>query len=182
MTDVGRVSPIVLSMGWLDCDLVGLASISLSDLGSTRTPLRPGGGVIFRPKPRDWSIKINRKETRLAISTTVASATENMIVVEDFSDEFKKSKTKEFIAAMKRWGLDPNEKMTFLMREVAEYVRLSSRNIGTLKMLTLRTLNLFDILNADKLILKLEIVNYLNAIYGLNYEGDDEDEEDEEGA
>ncbi|BFG41034.1 hypothetical protein CerSpe_273080 [Prunus speciosa] len=117
-----------------------------------------------------------------AISTTVASAMENTIVVEDFSDEFEKPKTKEFIAAMKRWGLDRNEKMTFLMREVAEYLRLSSRNIGTLKMLTLRTLIFFDILNADKLILKLQIVNYLNAIYGLNYEGDDEDEEDEEGA
>ncbi|BFG41027.1 hypothetical protein CerSpe_273010 [Prunus speciosa] len=150
--------------------------------GSTRTPLRPCGGIIFRPKPRDWSIKINCKEKRLAISTTVASSTENTIVVEDFNDKFEKPKMMEFIAAMKRWGLDLNEKMTFLMREVAEYVRLSSRNIATLKMLTLRTLNLFDILNADKLILKLEIVNYLNAIYGLNYEGDDEDEEDEEGA
>ncbi|BBH04674.1 ribosomal protein L4, partial [Prunus dulcis] len=154
--------------------------------GSTRTPLRPGGGVVFGPKPRDWSIKINRKEKRLAISTAVASAAENTIVVEDFSDEFEKPKTKEFIAAMKRWGLDPNEKTTFLMREVADNVRLSSRNIGTLKMLTPRTLNLFDILNADKLILTPEIVDYLNARYGLNYEGDDEDEEgaeeeDEEG-
>ncbi|CAB4282307.1 unnamed protein product [Prunus armeniaca] len=150
--------------------------------GSTRTPLRPGGGVVFGPKPRDWSIKINRKEKRLAISTAVASAAENTIVVEDFSDEFEKPKTKEFIAAMKRWGLDPNEKTTFLMREVADNVRLSSRNIGTLKMLTPRTLNLFDILNADKLILTPEIVDYLNARYGLNYEGDDEVEEDDEGA
>ncbi|XP_021802236.1 50S ribosomal protein L4, chloroplastic-like, partial [Prunus avium] len=145
--------------------------------GSTRMPLQPGEGVVFGPKPRDCGIKINRKEKSLAISTSVSSEVENTIVVEDFSDEFKKPKTKEFIVAMKRWGLDPNEKTTFLMREVADNVILSSRNIGTLKMLTPRTLDLFDILNADKLILTPEIVDYLNAIYGLNYEGDDEDEE-----
>ncbi|KAB2607053.1 50S ribosomal protein L4 [Pyrus ussuriensis x Pyrus communis] len=151
--------------------------------GSTRTPLRPGGGVVFGPKPRDWSIKINRKEKRLAISTAVASAAENTIVVEDFSDEFEKlekPKTTEFIAAMKRWGLDPKEKTTFLVTEVANNVRLSSRNIGTLKMLTPRTLNLFDILNADKLIMTPEIVDYLNARYGVDYDGETEDEEEEE--
>ncbi|XP_050139906.1 50S ribosomal protein L4, chloroplastic-like [Malus sylvestris] len=151
--------------------------------GSTRTPLRPGGGVVFGPKPRDWSIKINRKEKRLAISTAVASAAENTIVVEDFSDEFEKlekPKTTEFIAAMRRWGLDPKEKTTFLVTEVANNVRLSSRNIGTLKMLTPRTLNLFDILNADKLIMTPETVDYLNARYGVDYDGETED--DEEGA
>ena len=151
--------------------------------GSTRTPLRPGGGVVFGPKPRDWSIKINRKEKRLAISTAVASAAENTIVVEDFSDEFEKlekPKTTEFIAAMKRWGLDPKEKTTFFMLEVADKVKLSSRNIGTLKMLTPRTLNLFDILNADKLILTPETVDYLNGRYGVDFEGESEDEDEEE--
>ncbi|XP_004294262.1 PREDICTED: 50S ribosomal protein L4, chloroplastic isoform X2 [Fragaria vesca subsp. vesca] len=151
--------------------------------GSTRTPLRPGGGVVFGPKPRDWSIKINRKEKRLAISTAVASAADNTIVVEDFSDEFEKlekPKTTEFIAAMKRWGLDPKEKTTFFMLEVADKVKLSSRNIGTLKMLTPRTLNLFDILNADKLILTPETVDYLNGRYGVDFEGETEDDEEEE--
>ncbi|KAM1800633.1 hypothetical protein ACFX11_032331 [Malus domestica] len=65
----------------------------------------PCGGVVFGPKPRDWSIKINRKEKWLAISTAVASATENTIVVQDFSNEFEKlekPKTTEFLATMKR--------------------------------------------------------------------------------
>ncbi|KAK7277297.1 hypothetical protein RIF29_18448 [Crotalaria pallida] len=117
--------------------------------GSNRNPLRPGGGVIFGPKPRDWSIKINRKEKRLAISTAMASAAVNTIVVEDFVERFEKPKTKEFIAALNRWGLDPKEKTVFLLTEVSENVVLSSRNIGTLKILTPRTLNLYDILNAD---------------------------------
>ncbi|XP_019450027.1 PREDICTED: 50S ribosomal protein L4, chloroplastic isoform X2 [Lupinus angustifolius] len=150
--------------------------------GSNRTPLRPGGGVIFGPKPRDWSIKINRKEKRLAISTAMASAAVNTIVVEDFVEKFEKPKTKEFIAALNRWGLDPKEKNMFLLTEVSDNVILSSRNIGTLKILTPRTLNLYDILNADKLILTQGAVDYLNDRYGISYadEDDNDDEEEEE--
>ncbi len=102
----------------------------------------------------------------------------NTIVVEDFSDKFDKPKTKEFISAMKRWGIDPKEKSMFLMTEVPDNVRLSSRNIGTLKMLTPRTLNLYDILNSDKLVLTQETVDYLNRMYGL--EAIDEETDDEE--
>ncbi|KAJ0084088.1 hypothetical protein Patl1_31144 [Pistacia atlantica] len=147
--------------------------------GSMRSPLRPGGGVIFGPKPRDWSIKINRKEKRLAISTALASAAENTIVVEEFNGKFERPKTKEFIEAMKRWGLDPKVKSTFLMMEVSENVEKSSRNIGTLKMLTPRTLNLFDILDAETLVLTPSAVDFLNGRYGVEYEGEDEDEGEE---
>ncbi|KAB2068074.1 hypothetical protein ES319_A08G006100v1 [Gossypium barbadense] len=147
--------------------------------GSARTPLRPGGGVVFGPKPRDWSVKINKKEKRLAISTALSSAAENTIVVEDFGDKFEKPKTKEFIEALKRWGLDPKQKSMFLMMEVPETVNKSSRNIGTLRMLTPRTLNLFDILNCDNLVLTPDIVDYLNGRYGEDYEGDTEDDNEE---
>ncbi|EEF36718.1 50S ribosomal protein L4, chloroplastic [Ricinus communis] len=149
--------------------------------GSSRTPLRPGGGVIFGPKPRDWSIKINKKEKRLAISTALCSATESMLCVEEFGDKFEKPKTKDFIEAMKRWGLDPKEKVMFLMMDVADSVGLSSRNIGTLRMLTPRTLNLFDILNSDKLVLTPDAVDYLNGRYGVDVDIDNEDDEEEEG-
>ncbi|THG21782.1 hypothetical protein TEA_023179 [Camellia sinensis var. sinensis] len=142
--------------------------------GSQRTPLRPGGGVVFGPKPRDWTIKINRKEKRLAISTAISSAAVNTVVVEEFGDRFEKPKTKEFIALMKRWGIDPKEKSLFLMTEVSENVKLSSRNIGTLKMLTPRTLNLFDVLNSDKLVFTQAAVDYLNEIYGYDYDGETE--------
>ncbi|KAK9124428.1 hypothetical protein Sjap_014030 [Stephania japonica] len=148
--------------------------------GSQRTPLRPGGGVIFGPKPRDWSVKINRKEKRLAMSTALASAMVNAVVVEDFEGEFERPKTKDFVAAMRRWGLDPKDKAMFLMMDVSDNVRLSSRNIGTLKMLTPRTLNLFDILNADKLVFTRAAVDYLNTMYGNNdYEGEAEDDSEE---
>lgn len=137
--------------------------------------------MIFGPKPKDWSIKINKKEKRLAISTALASAAENTIVVEEFNEKFERPKTKEFIEAMKRWGLDPKVKSTFLMMEVSENVEKSSRNIGTLKMLTPRTLNLFDILDAETLVLTPSAVDFLNGRYGVEYEGEDEDEDEDEG-
>ncbi|CAA2980225.1 50S ribosomal L4, chloroplastic [Olea europaea subsp. europaea] len=148
--------------------------------GSRRTPLRPGGGVVFGPKPKDWSIKINKKEKQLAISTAISSAFENTIVIEDFDEKFEKPKTKEFIAMMKRLGLDPKEKSTFLMSEVSDNVKLSSRNIGTLKMLTPRTLNLFDILDAEKLVFTKGAVEFLNERYGFDYVEDEDDEYEEE--
>ncbi|XP_009602569.1 large ribosomal subunit protein uL4c-like [Nicotiana tabacum] len=148
--------------------------------GSNRTPLRPGGGVVFGPKPKDWSVKINKKEKRLAISTALSSASENTIVVEEFNDKFEKPKTKEFIDLMRRWGLNPKEKSLFLMTEVSDNVILSSRNIGTLKMLTPRTLNLFDILDSEKLVLTKSAVDFLNARYGDENEWEDEEEDDQE--
>lgn len=116
----------------------------------------------------------------MAISTAMSSAAVNTIVVEEFGDKFEKPKTKEFIEAMKRWGLDPKEKAMFLLMEVPDNVRLSSRNIGTLKLLTPRTLNLYDILNADKVVLTPSAVDFLNARYGIDYVGEDDDEEEEE--
>lgn len=141
--------------------------------------------MVFGPKPKDWSVKINKKEKRLAISTAISSAVENTLVVEDFEDKFEKPKTKEFIALMRRLGLDPKEKSVFLMTEVSDNVSLSCRNIGTLKMLTPRTLNLFDILDSEKLVFTKAAVEYLNESYGFNYaedEDDDEEEEEEEEA
>lgn len=155
--------------------------------GSQRTPLRPGGGVIFGPKPRDWSIKINRKEKRLAISTALASvaAAADAFVIEDFGDQFQAGpKTRDFVAALRRWGLDPTEKALLLTTELPHNVWLSGRNIGTLKMLTPRTLNLFDILDARKLVFTRSAVDYLNERYGdYGYDGsEDEDEGDTDGA
>ncbi|WCJ29258.1 ribosomal protein L4 [Euphorbia peplus] len=145
--------------------------------GSTRTPLRPGGGVIFGPKPRDWTIKINRKEKKLGISTALWSAVENMICVEEFGGKFEKPKTKDFIDALRRWGMEPSEKVMFLMMDVDENVGKSSRNLRGLRMLTPRSLNMFDILNSDKLVLTPDTVDFLNGRYGVDVQ-EDEDEED----
>jgi large subunit ribosomal protein L4 len=151
--------------------------------GSQRTPLRPGGGVVFGPKPRDWSIKINRKEKRLAISTAFASAalTEDAFVVEEFDGAFAEGpKTRDFVAALQRWGLDPKQKAMFFSTDFADNVRLSGRSIGSLKMLTPRTLKLYDILDARKLFFTPAAVDYLNSRYGTTIFDETDAEDDGE--
>ena len=66
--------------------------------GSIRSPLWRGGGVIFGPKPRDYTTKMNRKERRLALRTAFQGCADSMVVVSDFASELAQPKTKEFIA------------------------------------------------------------------------------------
>lgn len=135
-------------------------------LGSTRTPLRPGGGVVFGPKPKDWSIKINKKENRLALSTAIQNAAVNMTVVEDFDENFSAPKTKDFVAALKRWGVDAKEDYAlYFSAEISEAVNLSARNIKKLKLINPRTLNIYDVLRADKLIVTKSGLEYLTERY-----------------
>jgi large subunit ribosomal protein L4 len=152
--------------------------------GSIRTPLRPGGGVVFGPKPKDWSIKINKKEKRLAISTALQSATVNTVVVEDFEEKLTAPKTKDFMAALKRWGVNQGENSLLFSMSPSENLILSSRNVNTFKLLTPRSLNLYDVLRADKLILTKSAVEYLEQQYGASVPfeitiGDGEGEEEE---
>ena len=65
--------------------------------GSIRTPLRPGGGIIFGPKPRSYNLDMNRKERRLALRTALMSRVSDMKAVEDFGSTLKQPKTSDVI-------------------------------------------------------------------------------------
>ncbi len=120
--------------------------------GSIRSPLWRGGGVIFGPKPRDFNIKMNRKERRLALRTAFQSRAEDLIVVEDFAEQLPRPKTKELIAAFARWGITAESKVLLILPELEEMVYLSARNLSTVKLISATSLNVYDILNADKIV------------------------------
>lgn len=120
--------------------------------GSNRSPLWRGGGVIFGPKPREYDIKMNRKERRLALRTAFQSRTEDLIVVEEFADKLPRPKTKELIGAMTRWGVEPESKVLLILSEREENVYLSARNLPNLKLMAASSLNIFDLLAADKIV------------------------------
>ena len=120
--------------------------------GSIRSPLWRGGGVIFGPKPRDFNIKMNRKERRLALRTAFQSRSEDLIVVEDFADQLPRPKTKELIGAFARWGITAESKILLILPELEEMVYLSARNLSTVKLISATSLNVYDILNADKIV------------------------------
>jgi len=133
--------------------------------GSIRSPLWRGGGVIFGPKPRDHEIKMNRKERRLALRTVFASRAEDMIVVEDFTSQLSRPKTKELMAAIARWGVEPEAKVLLILPEREETVYLSARNVAKLKLISATQLNVYDLLDADKIVTTASALEKIQEVY-----------------
>ena len=134
--------------------------------GSIRSPLWRGGGVIFGPKPRDYEVKMNRKERRLALRTALSSRASDMIVVEDFAEQLSRPKTKELTAAIARWGIEPGAKVLLILLERAETVYLSARNVANLKLISASQLNVYDLLNADKIVTTASAIEKIQEVYG----------------
>jgi len=133
--------------------------------GSSRSPLWRGGGVIFGPKPKDYNLKMNRKERRLALRTAFLSRSEDLIVVENFASQFSTPKTKDLLAAMSRWGVDSGDKILLVMDKLVENIYLSARNVASLKLVPADGLNVFDILHADKIVVTAEALAKIQEVY-----------------
>ncbi|MBW4461026.1 MAG: 50S ribosomal protein L4 [Nodosilinea sp. WJT8-NPBG4] len=133
--------------------------------GSNRSPLWRGGGVIFGPKPRDYSVKMNRKERRLALRTVLQSRIDDLVVVEGFEDKFSRPKTRELLDAIARWGIDPNAKILLIISERQELVYLSARNVENVKLITAGNLNVHDLLNADYLVITSPALEAIQEVY-----------------
>ena len=133
--------------------------------GSIRSPLWRGGGVIFGPKPRDFSTKMNRKERRLALRTAFSSRLEDVIAVENFGSELERPKTKEVIAALKRWGIESGVKVLLILKEVPENVNLSTRNIANVKLIKATNLNVRDVLHANKIVVTTDALEQIQEVY-----------------
>ena len=134
--------------------------------GSIRTPLRPGGGVIFGPKPRSYELAMNRKERRLALRTALMARIDDITVVKGFGSDLDTPKTKEIVAALGRFGVDPGAKALLVLHNPSEAVRLSVRNLKTVKLIAADQLNVFDLLHASKLVLSVEALNKIQEVYG----------------
>lgn len=134
--------------------------------GSIRSPLWRGGGVIFGPKPRDYSIKMNKKERRLALRTAFQSRVEDLIVVEEFADQFSRPKTKDLVAALTRWGIEANAKVLLVLSEKQENVYLSGRNIEKMRICLADSINVYDVLLADKIVLTPTALAKIQEVYG----------------
>ncbi len=133
--------------------------------GSIRSPLWRGGGVIFGPKPRDFNIKMNRKERRLALRTAFASRIADLIVVEEFGDKLPRPKTKELTTALIRWGSQPEHRILLITRERSENISLSARNVEKLKLIAADELNVYDLLYADKIVITAAALEKIQEVY-----------------
>ena len=134
--------------------------------GSIRTPLRPGGGIVFGPKPRTYNLAMNRKERRLALRTALMARIDDVIVVKDFGASLEAPKTREIVDGLGRLGVAADAKVLIVLTAPSEVVRRSVRNLEKVKLITADQLNVFDLLNANSLVLGEEAVATIQEVYG----------------
>ncbi len=130
--------------------------------GSTRAPQWKGGGVVFAPKPRDYSFKLNKKEKRAALLSALTSRVlENKMVVVD-ELKFDEIKTKKFVEVMNNLKVD---KALVVLNDVDSNVILSARNIPTVKTAQTNEINVYDILKYDTLLVTKAAVATIEEVY-----------------
>tara|TARA_B100000609_G_scaffold60123_1_gene47205 strand:- start:109 stop:744 length:636 start_codon:yes stop_codon:yes gene_type:complete len=134
--------------------------------GSIRTPLRPGGGIVFGPKPRTYNLAMNRKERRLALRTALMARIDDVTVVKDFGAAIEAPKTREIVDALERLGIAADAKVLIVLTSPSEAVRRSVRNLEKVKLISANQLNVFDLLHANALVLGEEALATIQEVYG----------------
>ena len=131
--------------------------------GSIRAPQWIKGGIALGPKPRSYKYTVNKKERRLAIKSILSSkvAESQLVVVDKF--DFKEIKTKQMAVALK--NLKVAEKALILLPEKDMNVQKSARNIEGVKTSLVNTINVYDLLKYNKLVITLDTVKKLEEVY-----------------
>ena len=130
--------------------------------GSTRAPQWTGGGVVFAPVPRDYSFKLNKKEKRAALKSVLTSRVQDgkLIVVDEL--KFDEIKTKNFKAVMDNLKVS---KALVVLADNDEKVVMSARNLASIKTELVGSINVFDILKGDTLVLTKDAVAKIEEVY-----------------
>ena len=130
--------------------------------GSIRAPQWTGGGVVFAPTPRDYSKKMNKKEKRIALKSVLTSRVEEgkFIVLDEL--KFDAPKTKEFAEVLKNLEAD---KALVVLNDNDTNVVKSAANIPTVTTASTQTINVYDILKYDTVIVTQDAVKTIEEVY-----------------
>ncbi len=130
--------------------------------GSTRSPQWTGGGVVFAPKPRDYSFKMNKKEKAAAIRSALTSRVmeSKLLVLDEL--KFDSVKTKKMVAVLNNLKVN---KALVVIAEKDENVLLSARNIPAVRTSFSNTINVYDILKYDTVVITKDAVAKLEEVY-----------------
>ena len=138
--------------------------------GSIRSPQWRGGGVVFAPKPRDFSFKVNKKFKRLALKSALSARfKENKLLVLD-KLELDEIKTKKFAQIIKNIGLE-NQKSLFVIENNKQNINssrniiMSAKNLFNIKTVGADLINTYEILNHRNLILTIDAVNKIQEVF-----------------
>ncbi len=131
--------------------------------GSTRAPQWTHGGIVFAPKPRSYRFTVNKKVKRLAIKSAFSAKTADneLIVLDALTMDTYKTKT---IAEMLK-ALGADKKALIVLPEVNDQIIKSARNIPGVKTAQVNTINVYDLVNADKLIIVKDALSKIEEVY-----------------
>ncbi len=131
--------------------------------GSTKAPQWRGGGIVFAPKPRDFSKKVNKEARRVAFRSAISTKLKDkeLIVVENF--DLEAGKTKELLAVLSNLNVDKTA--IIVTKENNENVLRASGNLEYVDVTTSNLLNVYDIVVCDKLLLTVDAVKSIEEAY-----------------
>ncbi|MGD9567304.1 MAG: 50S ribosomal protein L4 [Sedimentibacter sp.] len=131
--------------------------------GSIRAPQWKGGGVVFAPKPRDYSYAIPKKVKRLALKSALSSKVQDQEIIVVDKLVLEQAKTKEMVKVLK--NLNSGKKTLVVIPERDEAVVRAAANIPGVKTAYVNTINVYDILNCDSFLITREAVNKVEEVY-----------------
>ena len=131
--------------------------------GSTRAPQWTHGGIAHGPKPREYGFSINKKVKRLAMKSALSSkvAAEEMVVLESLA--LDAIKTKDVVSVLS--ALETGKKVLLVLPEKNDVIYRSARNIAGVKVALVSTLNVYDILNSDTMVVLKDAVAKIEEVY-----------------
>ena len=133
--------------------------------GSNRSPLWKGGGVIFGPKPQTKSVKLNKKERKLALQTLLYNKKDAIVTVEDLETMLLESKTKDFLKICANCKIPLNRRLLIVVSNKTAPLKLATKNLKNVELINAKNLNTFSLLKADQLLLTLAAISDIKETY-----------------
>nr|YP_009059271.1 ribosomal protein L4 [Eunotia naegelii]AHI51218.1 ribosomal protein L4 [Eunotia naegelii] len=133
--------------------------------GSNRSPLWKGGGVTFGPKPKTISLKLNKKERKLALQTLLYNKRNHILIIENLENELDTPKTKNFLKICQNCGINSDQKVLVIVSKKTVPLKLATQNLKNVELISASSLNTFSILKAKQIILTPLAINYIEEIY-----------------
>lgn len=131
--------------------------------GSTKGPQWRGGGIVFAPKPRDFSKKVNKEAKRTAFRSAISTKLKNQEVIIVDSLNLKEAKTKLMAQVLKNLKIDKS--VVFVTKEKDELVMRASNNIANIEVTNASMVNVYDIVSNDKVVLTQDAAKALEEAY-----------------
>ena len=133
--------------------------------GSNCSPLWKGGGVIFGPKSKKISLKLNKKERQLALQTLLYNKKNSVLIIENLENEINEPKTRIFLKICYACSINLDKKVLIIVSKKTTSLKLVTQNLKNVELISASNLNTLSLLRAKQIILTPLAINDLKEIY-----------------